>query len=122
MQINRPRNYSVQKKIGAHKSRSNVYFSADNNIPFKGLTGPALDAELSANDSIINELESKLRECSTDGILRKQFKLKLPTNKHPLGSRKFIDTHSIPNEINYRNTGTKGQQSKLSVSERIERI
>ena len=48
----RKRNYSVQKKsvpITNHSSNFNFPLTESNN-PFSGLTGAALDAELSAQD------------------------------------------------------------------------
>ena len=63
--------------------------------PFQGLTGAALDAELSAHDSILTELQTKLKECSTDSALKKQFKLKLPKNTVK-SSKKYLDLTSAP--------------------------
>lgn len=62
-----------------------------------------------------------MKECSTDGALRKQFKLKLPSNI-PKNSTKCLHAESQDHIYHPKIMSKKSTHSKLSINERLERI
>lgn len=56
-------------------------------------------------EELLTQIENKLKECSTDGSLRKQFKLKLPSTSLKK-SKKYLDLSGSyePKEGTYAKT------------------